>query len=502
MSGDCSFQGWGPMKKSLFTRKLLHLMLGFIFTCFNLFAFQNCKQDYKTVELESVANVIASIPSAPVYANISMISAPILFDTSDVNFSFDIEIGTGDSLKTVRCQLSNAAAVDCASKTISFNTLADGQYQLMITVETAKGALANQSLSFKKDTTPPVVMVTQTPASVTGSTTASFAFSAIDNLAGQVQIQCSLNNTISNCTSPLIINNLVAGAHNLKIQAIDLVGHISAVYSYDWTINLSAPTISITTVIPTFTNLTSQSISFTGTGVAGFECQIDGGVYAACISPKAYTGLSSAAHIFNVRGITAAAVATAPVAVSWVVDIVAPVKPVLTANIGAMTTSTVASMTFSSSDASSGLASFQCSLDSAAYATCVSPLALSNLVEGVHAFNVRAVDKVGNVSVVSTFSFTVTKADPLALFASAKTVLNNRCTSCHSAGGGETSFALATETEFVTKGFVTPGNIATSKIIYRLKNYTTGNSRNMPPGTALTTQDYNTLVNWVNGMPK
>ena len=490
------------MKKTLFTSKLVHLTLGLIFSCFNLFAFQNCKQDYQAVQLRSVGNVIASVPNVAAYANISVISTPTLFVTNDVNFSFDVEIGSGDSLKTVQCQLSNAAAVDCASKMISFNAITDGQYQLTITVETTKGATASQSIAFVKDTTPPVIMVTQAPALLTGSTTATFIFSALDNLPGLVQIQCSLNNTFSNCTSPMIINNLVAGTHNMKIQATDLAGHVSAVYNYNWTINLTAPTINITTAIPLFTNSSSQSISFTGSGVVSFQCQIDGGAYTACTSPKVYSALSSAAHMFNVRGVNAQAAVTAPVAVSWSVDTVAPVKPILTANIGAATSSAVATMTFSSSDASSGLASFQCSLDSAAYAACVSPLTLSNLVDGVHAFNVRAYDKVGNVSIVSTFGFTVAKPSSATLFAAAKVVLNNRCTSCHSPSGGQVSFALATEAEFVSKGFVVPGNIASSKIITWLKNYTTGSNRTMPLGGTLTTQEYNALVNWVSGMPR
>ena len=497
------------MKKTLFTRKLMHLTLGLVFSCFNLFAFQNCKKDYQAVELESVANVITSVPSqpsTPVFANILMISAPTLFKTSVVQFDFAIEVGTGDGLKTVSCQLSNAAAVDCTSKVIAFNQIQDGEYQLLIKVETINGALAEKTVSFKKDTTLPVVMVTQAPASVTGSTSASFVFAATDNLIGQIQIQCSLDSAaFSNCVSPLALSNLVAGTHNMKIRATDLAGHISVVYNYNWTINLTAPTISITSAINSFTNLTAQSISFTGTGVASFECQIDGGAYSACTSPKAYTGLTSAAHTFNVRGLTAAAVATSPVAVSWTVDTIAPTKPLLTADIGVTTTSTDVAMTFSSSDAGSGLASLQCSLDSAAYAACVSPLALSNLVDGAHAFNVRAYDKVGNFSVVSTFSFAVTKPSPVDLFASAKTILNNKCASCHTAGGpnGATNFALTTEKEFINNNLVVPGDIANSKIIYRLKNYTVDNGlRNMPPGSPLTAQEYTTLVNWVSGIPK
>ena len=180
------------MRKTLFSSKLLHLTLGFIFSCFNLFAFQNCKQDYSAVQLESVASVITSTPTTPVYANIQMVSAPTLFKTSAVSFSFDVEMGSGDSLKTVRCQIGSAAAVDCISKTFSSSSLIDGQHQLTITVVTDKGAQTSQSATFIKDTTAPVVMVTQAPASVTGSTSASFVFAAMDNLVGQVQIQCSL----------------------------------------------------------------------------------------------------------------------------------------------------------------------------------------------------------------------------------------------------------------------------------------------------------------------
>ena len=81
------------MKKSLFTRKLIHLSLGFAFSFFNLFAFQNCKQEYQSVELQSSANSGALNPAVPVYANITMSSAQTLFKTSAVSFCEMIDIG-------------------------------------------------------------------------------------------------------------------------------------------------------------------------------------------------------------------------------------------------------------------------------------------------------------------------------------------------------------------------------------------------------------------------
>ena len=55
-----------------------------------------------------------------------------------------------------------------------------------------------------------------------------------------------------------------------------------------------------------------------------------------------------------------------------------------------------AAFQFSGSDALSGPASFECSLDSSAFAACTSPQNYSNLAEGSHTFQVRTVDGAGN----------------------------------------------------------------------------------------------------------
>jgi hypothetical protein len=56
-------------------------------------------------------------------------------------------------------------------------------------------------------------------------------------------------------------------------------------------------------------------------------------------------------------------------------------------------TSAAASFTFSSSEESS---TFECSLDGAAFATCVSPQEYADLSDGTHTFRVRATDAAGN----------------------------------------------------------------------------------------------------------
>ncbi|MBP9935338.1 MAG: hypothetical protein KBF52_06170, partial [Pyrinomonadaceae bacterium] len=75
------------------------------------------------------------------------------------------------------------------------------------------------------------------------------------------------------------------------------------------------------------------TFDFTGTdsaiaSVASFECQIDGGGYTACTSPKTYTGLSDGSHTFNVRAIdTAGNVDASPASYTWTIS-TAPLGPV------------------------------------------------------------------------------------------------------------------------------------------------------------------------------
>jgi hypothetical protein len=82
-----------------------------------------------------------------------------------------------------------------------------------------------------------------------------------------------------------------------------------------------------------------------------------------------------------------------PALYNWTVDSTAPettidVKPAAT------TSSTSATFEFSSNDAA---ATFECSLDSAAWASCTSPKQYSGLAVGAHDFRVRATDALGNV---------------------------------------------------------------------------------------------------------
>lgn len=88
-----------------------------------------------------------------------------------------------------------------------------------------------------------------------------------------------------------------------------------------------------------------------------------------------------------------------------------------------------------------------------------------------------------------------------AKFEAAKAVLQKNCTSCH-VGGSLANLTYTREQDFITSGLVTAGNIDQSKLIFRIHNYSgsaTG-ARNMPPSGALSSGDYQILVDWVEGI--
>jgi len=79
-------------------------------------------------------------------------------------------------------------------------------------------------------------------------------------------------------------------------------------------------------------------------------------------------------------------------------------------------TSASASFTFSGNDASgSGVASFEASLDGAAYSTVTSPASLAGLADGSHTFAVRALDVAGNADPTpASYTWTIDTAAPSA----------------------------------------------------------------------------------------
>ncbi|PTT62171.1 hypothetical protein DBR22_17750, partial [Arthrobacter sp. HMWF013] len=86
-----------------------------------------------------------------------------------------------------------------------------------------------------------------------------------------------------------------------------------------------------------------------------------------------------------------------------------PPDTTITGNPTNPTTSTTAQFSFTSTSAS---ATFSCSLDSAPFATCVSPMSYSGLAAGAHTFRVRASDQNGVDPSPASYTWTVGTTPP------------------------------------------------------------------------------------------
>jgi Bacterial Ig domain len=248
------------------------------------------------------------------------------------------------------------------------------------------------------------------PANPTNSNSPTFTFHADVGSA----FQCSLDGSaFTSCTSPKGYSGLADGSHTFQVRAIDAAGNTDPTpASFTWIIDTNAPATPTLTATPANpTNQTGASFSFTDTeaGVT-FLCGLDGAAFAACSSPKSYSGLSQGSHTFSVKAQDAAGNQSAAASFAWTIDTAAPPKPTITATPADPTNQTSASFSFSDNQAG---VSFLCQLDGAAFAACSSPKTYSVLSQGSHTFSVRAQDGAGNQSNTTSFTWTIDTTAPL-----------------------------------------------------------------------------------------
>ncbi len=132
------------------------------------------------------------------------------------------------------------------------------------------------------------------------------------------------------CGTPALVTTLSctdssppAGTYSYTVDAVYNSWDASTT-SASFTI-LTAPTI--TSEPASLSNTAAPSFGFSGGNGSGYQCQIDGGGYSACTSPKAYAALAQGSHTFSVRATSGTS--NGPVtAYTWTVDTVAPTQSI------------------------------------------------------------------------------------------------------------------------------------------------------------------------------
>ncbi len=153
------------------------------------------------------------------------------------------------------------------------------------------------------------------------------------------------------------------------------------------------------------TNRTVASFRFEGhdeeSGVAYFECNLDGGGYKGCSSPWEFHGLSDGDHTLQLRSVDwNGNVEADPREWHWEVDTEAPLLEWKTVP-AAVTNKTSAFFEFAPQDsAASGKHPIrtECKLDDKNYVPCKSPRTYTQLQEGAHTLQLKVTDAAGNVA--------------------------------------------------------------------------------------------------------
>jgi parallel beta-helix repeat protein len=243
--------------------------------------------------------------------------------------------------------------------------------------------------TFTMDEAAPVTTIATGPAAQTAAIQATVTFTADDPFA---TFECALDGAaFEPCDSPHEIQGLEPGQHELAVRATDLSGNVGDAALHGWTV-VGAPVTTIVTGPDPASSSPDAVFTFTADQAGStFRCALDGAPLAPCTSPATYTGLAGGEHTFAVQARnTLGVLEAAPAEFTWTVTLPLPSPPetTLTVQPEASTSLTSASLEFTADQPD---ATFECSLDEAAFEPCTSPVTLDGLAVGEHDFAVRAV---------------------------------------------------------------------------------------------------------------
>ncbi|MHB1134855.1 MAG: Ig-like domain-containing protein [Chloroflexota bacterium] len=380
----------------------------------------------------STANVLVDgvAPGAPSTPDLTSGSDSGVSSTDNVTadntptFTGTAEAGSTVSLYAGATQVGSAVATG-GNWAITSSALADGAHAITARATDPVGNTgpASGALGITVDTTPPAAPQITVPANGSVVATARPTFAGSGGVGHAITVAVD-GSTVGSATvdgtgqwSWVPTVDLPATLHNATASQVDQAGNtglVSATVSF--TIDTIAPDTTITANPAELTGATAATFGFVGvdseSGVGSLECSLDGAPFAACASPKTYTGLGGGEHTFAVRAVDLAGnVDPTPAQYGWEIDLTPPWTSIMSPP-PVLSTSTNASFYLQGGDDHT-VVTFRCQLDGGPAALCGTHYDLSDLAEGQHNLSVWAVDWVGNPDPTpATYTWTVDTVAP------------------------------------------------------------------------------------------
>lgn len=246
---------------------------------------------------------VVSITAAPATAT----------STGTAAFEFESDLAEAG----FECRIDGGGWSVCNSPA-AFTGLADGDHTFGLRAslpDSSPGAVVEHS--WRVDTVAPDIRIAEGPGFLSRSGSASFGIVTDDPTA---DLACRLDDGAwVACADPLEFTGLADGEHVLRVRAADEVGNTSF-DRYDWSIDSTAPAVSLTSTPPAGTTSRDAAFGFNADDPqAVFECRVDGGEWKTCSSVHELS-VKVGPHEFAVRATDRIGNVSEPVTHAWEVN--------------------------------------------------------------------------------------------------------------------------------------------------------------------------------------
>lgn len=317
-----------------------------------------------------------------------------------------IAFSPSETSSTFECSTNDGAWFACQSP-IALADLPEGDNSFAVRqLDRAgnRGPASTASWRIKSFTAPP--FVSSGPPPLTSSRDSSVRF---DGEAGGT-FACSLGGSaFTPCVSPQSFESQPDGSYVLRIRQTDSLGNQSDPTSVSWRVDATPPGQPVTgSEPPAATSVANQSITFSGEANGTFACRLNGGTWTGCTSPFETGALEDGQHRVEIRQTDDAGNTGPARTVEWLLKTRRPDPPTVKGVPRGTTRQRTMKMTMSGEQG----ATVECSLNGAAWASCPSPLTVSDLPQGLNRIAIRQFDVAGNLSDGVVFTWTVDTVAP------------------------------------------------------------------------------------------